>query len=119
MCMCEAEYPKETAFLYLEECMSVFFDKFTQNDIDRENAYSKFFNEKFQNVLKDKMIYFNKNQDATDNLKELKQGVLNYRENVIKANDILIERGENINLVVKKADSLKHESESYYSTVYF
>lgn len=117
MCLCEADYPKETAFIFLEDVSDKFVEKFTSQDIERELAHSELFSKTFTPVLKDRMIYFNKNPDANDNLRELKKGVLDYRDNVIKANDILIERGEKITLVVKKADSLKQESGSYYSSV--
>ena len=117
MCLCESDFPKETAFVFLEDLSEKFFNKFTPNDVEREKAYSKFFSETFNPILKERMIYFNRNPDAQDSLRDLKKGVINYRDNVIKANDILIERGEKINLVVKKADSLRHESGSYYSSV--
>ena len=85
-------------------------------ELKREGAYSQTFNDKFTHILKDKMIYFNRNQEASDSLKELKKGVMNFKENVIKANDLLLERGEKVELVVKKADSLKNESSVYYSS---
>lgn len=117
MTLCEAGFPKETAFIFLEDICGLFFEKFTIGDIERESAYSKLFSESFTPVLKDKLIYYNRHPEPTDNLRELKKGVLNYRDNVMKANDILIERGERITLVVKKADSLMQESGSYYSSV--
>jgi len=116
MCLCEADYPKETAFIFLEDICDKFSEKFSTQEVERELAHSELFS-KFSPVLKDRMIYFNKNPDANDNLRELKKGVIDYRDNVIKANDILIERGEKITLVVKKADSLRQESGSYYSSV--
>lgn len=117
MSLCESNFPKETAFIFLEEICSLFFEKFTLGDIERESAYSSLFSDNFTPVLKDKMKFYNNNPEATDNLRELKKGVLNYRDNVMKANDILIERGERITLVVQKADSLRQESGSYYSSV--
>ena len=117
MCLCESEYPKETAFVFLEDLKEKFFNKFTPSDVEREKAYSKFFSETFNPILKERMIYFNRNPEAHDSLRDLKKGVIMYRDNVVKANDILIERGEKINLVVKKADSLRQESGSYYSSV--
>ena len=63
------------------------------------------------------MFHYNKNPDASDSLRELKKEVLQYRENVIKSYESLMDRGEKINLVVKKADSLKHESGVYYGSV--
>mgnify|MGYP001810051799 CR=1 FL=1 len=117
MCLCQDDYPKETAFVFLEDTLSIFLSKFSSNDIEREGAYSKFFGETFNPILRDKMLYFNRNPDANDNLKELKKGVMNYYDNVIKTNDILIERGEKIQLICQKADNLKQESTSYYNSV--
>lgn len=117
MCLCEENYPKETAFVFLEDLEEKFLDKFSSSDIEREKPFSRLFSETFSPTMKDRMVYYNRNPEANDNLRELKKGVLNYRDNVIKANDILIERGEKITLVVKKADSLRQESGSYYSSV--
>lgn len=117
MALCENEFPKETAFIYLEEICSIFFDKFSSLDIEREPAYSRVYKEAFDPILRDKMFYYNRNPEPSDSLRELKKGVLDYRENIIKVNDILIERGEKITLVVKKAESLRSESTSYYSSV--
>tara|TARA_B110000914_G_C15172242_1_gene313414 strand:- start:137 stop:508 length:372 start_codon:yes stop_codon:yes gene_type:complete len=117
MCLCESEYPKETAFVFLEDLSKIFCDKFNPDEIAREKAYSKFFSETFNPILKERMIYFNRNPEVPDSLRDLKKGVMNYKDNVMKANDILIERGEKINLVVKKADSLRQESGSYFSSV--
>ena len=109
MCLCDGEFPKDTAFIFLEEISDLLFEKFTSAEIKKEKAFSKVFGDIFNPILKDKMIYYKNNPEATDSLRELKKGVLNYRDNVIKANDILMERGEKITLVVKKAESLKTE----------
>ena len=119
MCLCDGEFPKDTAFIYLDDLSDKLFEIFSEEEIRQQMPYSKLYNEKFTHILKDKMIYYNKNPDASDNLRELKKEVLQYRENVIKSYESLMERGEKINLVVKKADSLKHESGVYYGSVSF
>jgi len=116
MCLCEPDFPKETAFVFLEDLMENFYEKFSSGDIDRESAYSKFFAEGFNSVLRDKMMYYNKNPEVSNDITELKKGILSYKENIIKAQDVLIERGEKISLIVKKADSLKTESTAYFSS---
>lgn len=117
MCLCDGEFPKDTAFIFLEEISDLLFEKFTSSEIKKEKAFSKVFGDIFNPILKDKMLYYKNNPEATDSLRELKKGVINYRDNVIKANDILMERGEKITLVVQKANSLKTGSEVYYSSV--
>lgn len=117
MCLCDSEFPKDTAFIFLEEVSDQLFDKFTASEIKKEKAYSKVFADILNPIIKDKMLYYKKNPETSDALKDLKKGVIEYRDNVIKANDILMERGERITLVVKKAESLKTESGVYYSSV--
>lgn len=39
------------------------------------------------------------------------------KDNVLEASEILNQRGEKIQLVIKKADGLRSESKSYYSDV--
>lgn len=117
MCLCDNQYPKDSAFYFLEEIKSSLFDKFTKSEIEKEKAFSKTFGDIFNPILREKMEKYNKNPDATDSIKLLKKGVLDYRENVFQANDLLIERGGKIDLVVKKADALKFESGVYYNSV--
>ena len=117
MCLCSAEFPKDTAFVYLEDLYDELFKVFSNDEIKNLRPYSKLYSDKFTPILKDKMIYYNRNPDANDSLRQLKNEVLQYRENVIKSYENLMERDEKINLVVKKADSLKQESGVYYGSV--
>lgn len=50
-------------------------------------------------------------------MSKLKDGVINMKDNVLQAHEMLMERGEKINLIVKKADNLKTESGNYFKHV--
>lgn len=115
MCLCDGEFPKDTAFIFLDDLCDKLFDTFTEDEIKENMPYAKIFTDKYTPIMKDKMLYYNRNPEASDSLKQLKREVLQYRDNVVKSYGDLIDRGERISLVVKKADSLKHESGVYYS----
>lgn len=115
--MCDSNLNQNTAFSYLEDIKTLFLETFSKNQIDMAIAYS--FNDKFKDSINEKMIYYNTNLNESDSVSRLKKGVLEYKDNILQANDILMERGEKINLIVKKADNLKIESKNYYGSVNF
>lgn len=115
MCMCDNNLHQESAFSYLEETKTLFLDTFPQKHIDAAIAYS--FNEKFKESIRRQMIYYNTNLNESDTVSRLKKGMLEYKDNILLANDVLMERGEKINIMVKKADNLKIESKNYYGSV--
>ena len=47
----------------------------------------------------------------------MRKGVLNMKDDVLDASDLLNQRGEKIQLVINKADGLRSESKSYFSDV--
>jgi vesicle-associated membrane protein 7 len=115
--MCDDKLTQDSAFAYLEDIKSSFIKAFTPKEIDSAYAYS--LNEKFKENIKGKMNYYNANLNESDTVSKLKKGVLDYKDNILQANDILLERGEKINLIVRKADNLRTESMNYYSSVGF
>lgn len=115
MCMCDEKLTQDTAFAYLEEIKSSFLQTFTRSEIESAYAYS--LNEKFKDIIIGKMNYFNTNLNVSDTVSKLKKGVMDYKDNILQANDVLMERGEKVNLIVKKADNLRTESMNYYSSV--
>ena len=115
--MCDSILNQETAFSYLEEIKTVFLDTFTAEQIESAISYS--LNEPFNDRIKERMIYYNSNLNNSDSVARLKRGMLEYKDNMLEANDILMERGEKINLIVKKADNLRTESKNYYGSVMF
>jgi vesicle-associated membrane protein 7 len=112
--MCDNKLTQDSAFSYLEEIRTLFLDTFTQKEI--ESAYSYTLNDKFREPIKGKMSYYNANLNESDKVSKLKKGVLDYKDTVLQATDVLMERGEKINLIVKKADNLRTESVNYYSS---
>jgi vesicle-associated membrane protein 7 len=117
MCMCDNKLSQDTAFAYLEEVKTLFADTFTPKEIDSAISYS--LNDRFRESIRGKMNYFNANLNESDKLAKLKKGVIEYKDNVLQANDILSERGEKINLIVRKADNLRTESVNYLKSVIF
>ncbi len=115
MCMCDNKLSQDTAFSYLEEIKTLFTDTFSPKEIDSAISYS--LNDRFKDSMKGKMNYFNANLNESDRVSQLKKGVMEYKDNVLQANDILMERGEKINLIVRKADNLRTESINYLKSV--
>ena len=115
MCMCDDKLTQDSAFAYLEDIKSSFLQTFSLKEIDAAYAYS--LNEKFKESIRGKMNYFNANLNESDTVSKLKKGVLDYKDNILMANDVLQERGEKINLIVRKADNLRTESMNYYGSV--
>ena len=113
--MCDDKLTQDSAFAYLEDIKSSFLQTFSLKEIDAAYAYS--LNEKFKESIKGKMNYFNANLNDSDSMSKLKKGVLAYKDNILQANDVLLERGEKINLIVRKADNLRTESMNYYGSV--
>ncbi len=115
MCMCDNKLSQDTAFAYLEEIKTLFTDTFSPKEIDSAMAYT--LNDSFRDSIRGKMNYFNANLNESDKLAKLKKGVIEYKDNMLQASDVLSERGEKINLIVKKADSLRGESINYLNKV--
>ncbi len=110
--MCDIKYSSKTAFYYLEDIKTNFLDKFNMNAINNAISYS--LNTGFVEILKNKMEYYNKNIDAGDSISILKKEVLEAHENIMNASDLISTRGNKINLIVKKAETLRTESNSYF-----
>jgi vesicle-associated membrane protein 7 len=115
MCMCDDKLTQDSAFAYLEDLKSSFLQTFNTREIESAYAYS--LNEKFKDNIRGKMNYYNANLNESDSVSKLKKGVMDYKDNILQANDILMERGEKINLIVRKADNLRTESMNYYGSV--
>ncbi len=117
MCMSDSSLNQESAFSYLEDLRTLFLDTFTSDQIGAAISYS--LNDKFKDSIRNKMNYYNTNLNDSDSMSKLKKGVFEYKDNLLQANDILMERGDKINMMVKKADNLRTESANYYGNVLF
>ena len=113
MALCDKNYSMDSAYVYLEDLKSCFIGQFSQREIESAIAYSL---NTFKDKIKARMDYYNKNV-SNDSISLLKKGVLDMKNDVLDASNILSQRGEKINLIVKKADLLRQESTSYYKSV--
>jgi uncharacterized coiled-coil DUF342 family protein len=115
MCLCDKTFPSETALAFLEELRATFSDSYSPKELENALAYS--LNTSFKDKIKGKMEYYNKHTDVGDSITKLKKGIEDMKNSIVDASDVLSQRGEKINLIVKKADSLRQESASYYGGV--
>ena len=115
MSLCDKAFPVETAFGYLDDLRKNFTESFSPKDLENAIAYS--LNSTFRDKLKGRMDYYNRNVNVGDSMTQLKKGVIDMKNDVLDASDVLTQRGEKINLIVKKADLLRHESGTYYKNV--
>jgi uncharacterized protein YdcH (DUF465 family) len=115
--MCDNKFPQESAFAFLEELKKLFLRKFTPGDIDKAIVYSFNSDKEFKNEMIKRIEYYNHNTDKGDNVSELKKGVLQFKDNVLDASDVLSQRDEKISLIVRKADQLRQDSSTYYKNV--
>jgi vesicle-associated membrane protein 7 len=112
--MCDKKLTQTSAFAYLDEIRSLFINTFSQKEIDTAISYT--LNDKFKESIKTKQTYYNNNLNESDKVAQLEKGVKAYKDSVIDANEVLNLRGEKINLIVKKADNLRNESKTYYTS---
>lgn len=114
--MTDNSYPQENAYIFLDDLKETFLARFNSYEIDSAISYS--LNGKFKNIISDKMNEFNKNNEIKDNrLSQLRDGVTEFHKNVLQADDLISNRGEKINLIVKKAENMNTQSSAYYGSV--
>lgn len=112
--MREAQFPSDTADSFVEG-LKTDFTLIPQSTIDNANSYG--LNDIFREKMKSKIEYFNTNKSNPndDHIERLKQGLINTKNQVIDTAEVLSDRGDKINLIVKKADSLSQDSRGFYS----
>lgn len=112
--MREYQFPSDTADSFVESIKSD-FAKIPFSTVQNAIAYG--LNDMFQQTMRQKIEYFNANKSNPndEHIEKLKQGLIDTKNAVIDTADVLSARGEKINLIVKKADSLADDSRAYYS----
>ena len=101
----DASFSRKKAFACLLDMKKEFNDKITPLQI--RQAISFGFQRQFSDFLKEKMIYYSENQDNLDKLIDKVDVTKNIMiENVEK----IFERGEKIEILVKKSQDMKGES---------
>lgn len=112
--MCEKNYPQTSAIQFLEsikkeleESHGTNFNSMTQYEL----------NPVFKEKLAMKMEYYNTNKDNTqDNIALLKNSIINIKDDLLKDDELLNQRGEKIQLIVEKASNLAVHSDTYYNS---
>ena len=113
MMMCEAGYPKEVAFSFLESLKKEFLSSFGNVDFSTVPPRSLNFRDKIQFYIDE---YNSQKEKKKDQIGMLKESLIDTKNELLQASDILNERGEKINLIVKKADQLSTDSNTYYTS---
>lgn len=114
MAMCDSTYSVETAFEFIEVIKDLFTRAFSQEEINIAYAYS--FNQKFKDTLKQKMDYYNLNSvsSSINQIEVLKNNIAQTTNILIDSSQVLGNRSEKINLIVKKADLLRSDSICFF-----
>jgi hypothetical protein len=115
--MCDSKFLQDTAFIFLEDLKKLFLRRYSPSEIDNATSYSFNKDVDFRNEMIKRIEYYNTHPDQADNVSELKKGVLQFKDNVLDASDVLSQRDGKIVLIVKKADQLRHDSSTYYRNV--
>ena len=73
-------------------------------------------NNSFSNTLRERLKFYNENQDLNYNSKieKLKDSLVETKDALIESAEVLEERGEHLEIVVKKANTLKNQSKTYF-----
>ena len=114
--LCENSFPQEAAIVCLDKTIEEFFKNFsTQTDYSNEPQYC--LNNQFQRKLFEKMQKYNSNSNILDeNINELKENLLSMNKQVIESSELVNERGDQIQLIVEKAEKLSQDSNNFADT---
>ena len=113
MIMTGKSYPKETALGCLQSIMREFNTSYAGRNFEYENNFG--LNADFKEKLKLKFEYFNENKDVTDDkIGELRDQLNDMKEEILNASGLLDERGEKMQILGEKADTLSRDSQNYY-----
>lgn len=108
---CEKGYDAKLAFDFLEKIKSLFFNKYSESELESAIAYSLDYS--FKPILKEQMKSYNNSDNIKAKIEQLKQSVVEQKNLIFEANDALMERGEKINIIVQKAEQLANDSNSF------
>ena len=111
----DLSYPSDSGFECVKQTEVGFKKRFSREKID--NAYSFSLNKEFRPFLKEKVVFFSKNQDILfdSSLKKLRDNILDTKETLLETSLILDERGDRLNEILDKSNSLKEDSIEYFT----
>lgn len=105
VCVCDEQFKPEKAFAFLESIKKEFTQTIPKSSYQNPSSY--YLNNEFQEKLKMKMDYYEKNlTDADDDVAKLKKVLIDEKNAILEAAEVLI---------VKKAENLTQESSNFYN----
>ena len=106
----DKSYKEKVAYDFLETIHGLFTKKYSKRDIDVAISYSF---KDFEDVLKEQMTFYNNKTNIKTIVETLKDAVIDEKNMILEASEVLSQRGEKLNLIVQKAEALTQESNSF------
>jgi len=106
LCMAAQEFQRRICFAFLEDIKNQFLSKFVANWA-KANSYG--LDEEFKPVLKRQMEYYS-NATNTDRILKVKKEIDEVKSIMVENIEKVLERGDKIELLVEKTETLSHES---------
>ena len=112
MVMISKAYPNQAAVVCLESMIKDYREKFISRNVSILKAHELDY--EFKESLQKKLEYYTKNPDIVDQkVQDLKEVMMQYKEEVFKAQDELIQRGELLNKLEDNSENLVNNSFSF------
>ena len=112
MVMTSKAYPKPATVVCLDSMIKDYREKFISRNVSKLKAHD--LDDEFKESLKQKFDYYTENPDIVDQkVQDLKEVMMQYKEEVFKAQDELIQRGELLNKLEDNSENLVNSSFSF------
>lgn len=115
LCLASNEFPLDSCYCFLKEVLEQFKKKIPMETIKQSNSHFEL-SSWFVDDLKAITEKFNLKPTESDNIALLKKEIINFKNNVLRADNILAERGEILQHIVIQSEKLKTESNTYYKS---
>ncbi|CAG8600216.1 9225_t:CDS:2, partial [Paraglomus occultum] len=106
MCMADDSFQRRIPFAFLEDIKQRFLKAYSKDRIDSALAYG--LNE-FAKVIADRMEYYSSNPSA-DRIRQVHGEIEQVKDVMVHNIERVLERGERIELLVDKTDSLNQQA---------
>lgn len=114
--MTSKSFPKEVGSSFLESIKREFESTFPRIDLSKQDSFG--LNDNFKDRLKSKMESFSSSDSSKmqeiGHIDQLKEGLIDMKNKVIEASDLLDARGEKLQLIVQKSEQLSENSVGFY-----
>jgi len=111
LCMASQDFQRRICFAFLEDIKNQFLSRFV-GSWAKANAYA--LDEEFKPVLKKQMEYYS-NGTNTDRILKVRKEIDEVKSIMVENIEKVLERGDKIELLVEKTDTLSHESFTFHS----